>query len=188
MHSVWPDPLACRWSIASSMLSTSSSVTSASPYSCLHESQQRASWTRCCRNHLANDCLQTWQMVTDSCHGTGCVLYKHACMPKFVTAPKATLAKRPCLLNTLSRLLSTLELQVAMTRKCKVQRWSHLSDFALSMLRACEARSPPYIVTPAFRKADCNLYNCRYRHTSTMLLMLSVPCRSTHSQCFHLPT
>ena len=33
--SVWPEPLAWMWSIASSMLSTSSSVNAASPYSCL---------------------------------------------------------------------------------------------------------------------------------------------------------
>ena len=35
MHSVWPEPLACRWSMASSMLSTSSKVRAAVPYSCL---------------------------------------------------------------------------------------------------------------------------------------------------------
>ena len=35
IHSVWPDPLACRCSMASSMLSTSSRVRAAVPYSCL---------------------------------------------------------------------------------------------------------------------------------------------------------
>ena len=36
IHSVWPEPFSCRWSMASSMLLISSKVTSGSPYSCLH--------------------------------------------------------------------------------------------------------------------------------------------------------